>query len=66
VLEGASAGAYVWYYLCAHCKHVWSVDKKDATKVAHVTPLRGAPKTNEERSGSHSGGTPSTGRHHDR
>ena len=39
LLEGASAGAYVWYYICPQCGHTWSVSKIDETNIRHVTPL---------------------------
>jgi hypothetical protein len=32
--------AYVWYYRCPDCEHIWTIDKKDDAKITHVTPLR--------------------------
>ena len=40
VLSGTSADAYVWYYRCQACGHVWTIDKHDESRVAHVTPLK--------------------------
>ena len=43
VLEGASEGTYVWYFLCTHCGHTWSVSRTDKEDVHHVTALRKQP-----------------------
>ena len=29
LLDAASQGAYVWYYLCSKCGHLWNVPKND-------------------------------------
>jgi hypothetical protein len=38
-MDATSAGAFVNYYRCSACLHVWALDKQDPSKVTHVTPL---------------------------
>jgi hypothetical protein len=38
-LDEAIKEAFVWYYRCPRCGHVWAIDKKDGGLVSHVTPL---------------------------
>ena len=38
-LDESSEGTFVDYYRCAGCNHIWAVDKRDASKVTHVTPF---------------------------
>ena len=47
VLEGASENAYVWYYRCERCLHIWTLDKRDDTRITHVTPLKRRPEAND-------------------
>lgn len=38
VLDGASRDAYVWYYRCEKCGHVWSIAKSNPDgPIHHVT-----------------------------
>jgi hypothetical protein len=39
LLDETSKYAFVWYYRCLVCGHVWSVEKRDGTTIRHVTPL---------------------------
>jgi hypothetical protein len=39
LLENSSDYAYVDYYRCPNCTHVWKVSKTDPTDIRHVTPL---------------------------
>ena len=38
-LDGASEDAYVNYYRCERCGHVWTTSKDDGSIVHHITPL---------------------------
>jgi len=38
-LEESSKEATVWYYRCAACGHVWSIQKQDGQTLTHVTPM---------------------------
>jgi len=42
-LDAASKDAYVHYYSCPSCHHIWTIDKIDPTKVTHVRPLKKTP-----------------------
>jgi uncharacterized Zn finger protein len=39
LLSESSKDLLVWYYRCAVCGHVWSVEKLDGKTIRHVTPL---------------------------
>ena len=39
-LDDASKDAFVHYYRCQVCHHIWTIDKNDESKVTHVTPLK--------------------------
>lgn len=40
LLDGASKDAYVNYYRCGPCGHVWTTPKNDSGKITnHITPL---------------------------
>jgi uncharacterized Zn finger protein len=47
-LESSSVDAYVWYYRCASCGHVWTVLKADGVTIRHVTPLPDPLETTEK------------------
>ena len=38
-LDAATELAYVTYYICDLCIHVWTADKDSGDILAHVTPL---------------------------
>ena len=38
-LHERSEGAFVKYYRCASCNHIWTVSKRDESKVTHITPF---------------------------
>lgn len=38
-LEASSKDAYVNYYRCDVCGHIWTLSKDDPTVVKHITPL---------------------------
>jgi hypothetical protein len=42
-LDAASVDAYVYYYRCGSCGHVWTRSKDDGSIVKHITPDSGAP-----------------------
>ena len=37
-----TGGAYVNYYRCEACTHIWTTDKQTNEVLDHVTPLRAA------------------------
>jgi ssDNA-binding Zn-finger/Zn-ribbon topoisomerase 1 len=45
LLDAASRNAFVWYYRCQSCGHVWTVEKEDGETIGHVTPLLVEPVT---------------------
>jgi len=47
-LHQASEEAFVNYYICPDCGHIWNLDKLDPSKLTHVTPLRLQRKTKLE------------------
>jgi hypothetical protein len=38
-LDETSKHAFVDYYSCPACRHIWTIDKRDPARVTHVTPL---------------------------
>ena len=38
-MDEASRDAFVYYYRCDNCGHVWTINKQDPSRVTHVTPL---------------------------
>ena len=38
-LDGVSQDATVDFFDCRTCHHLWAVDKRDPSKVRHLTPL---------------------------
>ena len=43
LLDETSKGAYVNYYRCGSCGHVWTTTKDGSEIVQHVTPLKPPP-----------------------
>ena len=48
-LDGVSKDATVDFFDCGTCHHLWAVDKRNQSKVRHVTPFLRAKK--DRRSG---------------
>ena len=38
-LDEVSKDAFVDFYECAICHHLWTIDKRDESKVRHITPF---------------------------
>ena len=38
-LGSSSKNAFVHYYSCQACLHIWTLDKRDPSRVTHVMPL---------------------------
>jgi uncharacterized Zn finger protein len=45
-LGSSSRNAFVNYYSCQACLHIWTIDKRHPSKVTHITP---APETRKDR-----------------
>jgi len=42
-LDASSEDAWVHYYSCSSCHHIWTVDNTNPAKVTHVTPWKKMP-----------------------